>query len=63
MDQKQDPPTKILIVGEKQTGKTSIVQIFKEYDIGGNSSTAVTKSFDCMDNNTGGINTNNNNYN
>ena len=56
MDQKQDPPTKILIVGEKLTGKTSIVQTFKEYDIGGNSSTAVTKSLDSIDNNNMGGN-------
>jgi hypothetical protein len=27
-----DPPRKILIVGEKMTGKSSLIQIFKDYE-------------------------------
>ena len=42
-DQKVEPPTKILIVGEKCTGKSSIVSIFKEYDTGGSSCTKSTE--------------------
>lgn len=38
-----EPPTKILIVGEKGTGKSSIVSIFKEYESGGSSCTKSTE--------------------
>jgi len=27
-----DPPKKLIIVGEKVTGKTSLIKVFKEYD-------------------------------
>lgn len=43
MDQRMEPPTKILIVGEKGTGKSSIVSIFKEYESGGSSCTKSTE--------------------
>ena len=46
MDHKQELPTKILIVGEKCSGKTSIVQTFKEYDFTGSASTTNTKVTD-----------------
>ena len=35
-----DPPKKLLIVGEKFSGKSSIVSIFKEYD--GNNNNSLT---------------------
>ena len=42
MDIKMQPPTKILIVGEKCTGKTSLIQIFRDHDSGGSSNTRAT---------------------
>ena len=37
-----EPPKKILVVGEKLTGKSSIIQIFKDYDPSTNSFTQST---------------------
>ena len=37
-----DPPKKLLIVGEKLSGKTSIINIFKDYETHSNSLTGCT---------------------
>ena len=37
-----DPPKKILVVGEKLSGKTSIINVFKDFDINNNSLTGCT---------------------
>ena len=38
-----DPPKKLIIVGEKHTGKTSLIKVFKDYE-GGSRSCSNTKS-------------------